>query len=344
MADIGADRLRALRETVAGFTGDVLVDRQELLAILDAALDRGQAREELRAAAKMLDTHADKVPQALWALVSSMWQAEKAIYGHDAPPTDAEIAAHRGHWRCVVWRVPAMSRDALLGDAARMHREAVDAEGHDARWWALDTNDRPCSWPVALADEIGRERISFRVDDPSKDDTDEAHPAWWRGYNADKGELAQMADEANARAVHASALVILLKAERDEARTLLRSAESRAAALDAQLTARVREAIDDRRTTDARIASLLALMAGREDPPTDAEIAAHAEEGGCWRCVVSQSPSMSADGLRGRAAQAHRDTIIAAGFDSLWWALDSRAGVDQWPTAKNCNESKDVVR
>ena len=200
MADIGADRLRALRETVAAFAGDSLVSRQEMLVILDAALDRGQAREELRAAAKMLNTHADKVPHALWALVSSMWQAEKTIYGHDAPPTDAEIAAHRGHWRCVVRRVPAMSRDALLGDAARLHREAVDAEGHDARWWALDTDDRPCPWPVALAEEIGRERVSLRVDDPSKDDTDEAHPAWWRGYNADKGELAQLADEAQAQA------------------------------------------------------------------------------------------------------------------------------------------------
>lgn len=234
MADIGADRLRALRETVAAFAGDSLVSRQEMLAILDAALDRGQAREDLRAAAKMLDTHADKVPQALWALVSSMWQAEKVIYGHDAPPTDAEIAAHRGHWRCVVRRVPAMSRDALLGDAARLHREAVDAEGHDARWWALDTDDRPCPWPVALAEEIGRERVSLRVDDPSKDDTDEAHPAWWRGYNADKGELACLTDVARAEARAAHAKVALLEAERDEARSKQRFAEFDASRLRAE--------------------------------------------------------------------------------------------------------------
>lgn len=188
MADIGVERLRALRETVAAFTGEAMVERQTMLSIIDAAL---------------------------------------------------------------------------------------------------------------------------RVDDPSKDDTEDAHPAWWRGYNANKGELALMADESNARAVRASALVSLLEAERDEARIMLRSATAR--------------------------------MAGRRVPPTDAEIAAHEADGGRWRCVVPQSLAMSADAMHGRAAQLHRDTVAAAGHESLWWALDRLAGVTVWPMVKN-NQSTEVER
>lgn len=183
-------------------------------------------------------------------------------------------------------------------------------------------------------------RGSRCADDPSKDDPEEAHPAWWRGYNAIQGELAQLADVAQAQARTAFARVALLEAERDEARTLLRAAEARVARLDAQLLAQAREAIHDRRTTDARIASLQAAVAGREDPPTDAEIAAHEAEGGRWRCVVPGALSMSADALHGHAARLHRDTVLAAGFDSLWWALDRRAGFDPWPTVAGATPSQ----
>ena len=75
------------------------------------------------------------------------------------------------------------------------------------------------------------ERLAKELaDDPSKDETPEAHPAWWRGYHADKGELASMVDVARAEARAAHARVALLEAERDEARTRQRAAEAALAA------------------------------------------------------------------------------------------------------------------
>jgi hypothetical protein len=72
------------------------------------------------------------------------------------------------------------------------------------------------------------------VDDPAKDDTDEAHPAWWRGYNADKGELGHIASTAQAEARTARARVALIEAERDEARAKLRAAEAEVERLRAE--------------------------------------------------------------------------------------------------------------
>lgn len=104
-------------------------------------------------------------------------------------------------------------------------------------------------WTPAALDEVWEDDIASRAtrdvpvliaqvkrltDDPAKDDTDEAHPAWWRGYNADKGELACLTDVARAEARAAHAKVALLEAERDEARSKQRFAEFDASRLRAE--------------------------------------------------------------------------------------------------------------
>ena len=95
-----------------------------------------------------------------------------------------------------------------------------------------------------MADDLARE-------------ADEAHPAWWRGYNADKGELAHVAETARAEARTAHARIALLEAERDEARAKQRAAE-------------------------AEVTRLRAMLDGRTTPPTETEVTAHAARGGSW--------------------------------------------------------------
>jgi len=99
--------------------------------------------------------------------------------------------------------------------------------------------------------------MSDTTDDPMRDGTDEAHPAWWRGYNADKGEIAHAADTARAEARTAHARVALLETERDEARVKQCAAE-------------------------AEVTRLRAMLDGRTTPPTEIEVTAHAAGGGSW--------------------------------------------------------------
>lgn len=82
------------------------------------------------------------------------------------------------------------------------------------------------------------------------------------------------------------------------------------------------------------VARLREAIEGRTTPPTDAEIAAHSEAGGRWRCVVPRALHLCADAMHGAAASGHRDTLIAAGHDSLWWALDERACPWVWPVVE----------
>lgn len=74
-----------------------------------------------------------------------------------------------------------------------------------------------------------------------------------------------------------------------------------------------------------------AITEGRTVPPTDEEIEAHEAAGGRWRCVVPMALHLCADAMHGRAARMHRDCLIAAGYDSLWWATDGRARPGPWP-------------
>lgn len=89
---------------------------------------------------------------------------------------------------------------------------------------------------------------------------------------------------------------------------------------------------------DAENAVLLArlreVMEGRTTPPTNEEIVAHAKAGGRWRCVVPSALQLCADAMHGHAARMHRDTIEAAGHDSVWWATDARARPCAWPVVE----------
>lgn len=86
-------------------------------------------------------------------------------------------------------------------------------------------------------------------------------------------------------------------------------------------------------TTAAERDALRASVEGRPTAPTDAEIAAHEKTGGRWRCLVPNSLVFCADALHGHAARYHRDTVAAAGFDSVWWALGPDGRPCAWPEA-----------
>lgn len=72
----------------------------------------------------------------------------RAGAGRPQPPTDAELAAHHGRWRCVVPGDVQRNCDAMRPVVARMHRETLAACGvRGALWWALDGDDAVCDWP-----------------------------------------------------------------------------------------------------------------------------------------------------------------------------------------------------
>lgn len=69
--------------------------------------------------------------------------ALEIIAGSAVPPTDAEIAAHDGMWRCTT---PRNQWDGMGPRLVAAMRDALN--GEPCRWWALDANRRPCPWPT----------------------------------------------------------------------------------------------------------------------------------------------------------------------------------------------------
>lgn len=69
------------------------------------------------------------------------------IDGRTTPPTDAEITAHgtaAGRWR---WASP--DQHGEFPSTARWRASvAVVARVPGVRWWATDSDKRPCAWPV----------------------------------------------------------------------------------------------------------------------------------------------------------------------------------------------------
>lgn len=163
MADIGAFRLRALRETVAGFAGDALVSRQEILVILDAAMRAREAETTLDAVAFELDAYTTATKSLRLLLRDAREQIASltaAINGRTTPPTLAEIQAHavnRGGWWLVV-------EENDFGTYL-IEREADIARyvGRSVRWVACDACGCPCSWPLVPVGEAVREHVSPRA-------------------------------------------------------------------------------------------------------------------------------------------------------------------------------------
>lgn len=77
------------------------------------------------------------------ALRTMLAEARAIVAGRTVPPTGEEIAAHDGMWRCIT------ARDQWDGMGSRLAAAMRDAIGGEAcRWWALDSNHCPCSWPT----------------------------------------------------------------------------------------------------------------------------------------------------------------------------------------------------
>lgn len=76
----------------------------------------------------------------------------------------------------------------------------------------------------------------------------------------------------------------------------------------------------------ARVAELEAIIAGRAERPTHAEIAAHPGE---WRWIVATPSGLAG----GRATSAAWITEHASSL-ARWWPLDAEGRPCAWPTAE----------
>lgn len=86
--------------------------------------------------------------------------ARCTITGNSAAPTDPEVAAwakYGGRWRCVVIDAVERSRDMMLGTEVATVRDALAAEGHRARWWAVVDEGSLWSWDRATGGETAAE-------------------------------------------------------------------------------------------------------------------------------------------------------------------------------------------
>jgi len=178
------------------------------------------------------------------------------------------------------------AREALAEDAALVREE----------WgWDDEFVRRLANTVIALWDRVQN------GDDPAKDDTDEAHPAWWRGYNADKGELGHIASTAQAEARTARARVALIEAERDESRAKMHAAE-------------------------AEVTRMRALMAGRTTPPTREEFDALAEIGATlrvrWPGGDDEIPTHG---------DYYWTAIATVPEGARWWAHGANGALIEWP-------------
>lgn len=79
-----------------------------------------------------------------------------------------------------------------------------------------------------------------------------------------------------------------------------------------------------------------ALIAGRTERPSDADVAAHVRTGGSWRWVVCQN-GIPVQGLCGETEWPPADVLAGLTrraicvYTELWWALDARRCITTWP-------------
>ena len=207
---------------------------------------------------------------------------------------------------------------------------------------ALAANDRLPVAEILAPGEPTRAEMAAEIarirDDPEKDDTDEAHPAWWRGYNADKGELGHIASTAQSEARTARARVALIEAERDEARAKMHAAEAEVTRLRAENDmprASTDAAVDGVRemlpaalkvAREEGAAELRALMSGRTTRPTRAEFDALADIGATlrvrWPGGDDESPTHG---------DYYRTAIATVPEGARWWAHGADGALIEWP-------------
>ena len=110
----------------------------------------------LRRRAQDADAGAEDNSEDLLAAVVEIERLRAVIEGRRAPPTDAELAAHRaagGSWRIVTDslligcadRQPDYNVRIIVDGLARLRRPVR------VRWWALDAGHCVCPWPSVRA-------------------------------------------------------------------------------------------------------------------------------------------------------------------------------------------------
>ncbi len=215
-----------------------------------------------------------------------------------------------------MWRVVLADGEVRKYDAFFARGATWRADDARRAVMALAANEQLSVAEILAPGEPTRAELlaQLAADDPAKDDTDEAHPAWWRGYNADKGELAHRADFESASARTARALVALLEAERDEARTKQHAAEAEVTRLRAENDVL-------RKSTDAAVDGVRAMLpdalrvAREEGEAAAREWAANV----CERMVVGGCACSEEQAIAGRAlleaASNIRTLPIAAHYE-----------------------------
>lgn len=87
------------------------------------------------------------------ACAAEVLRLRAIIEGRAVAPSNAEIAAHEaagGRWRAFHYS-PCLEAhfDHLDAIGARQAAAVLRERGLPAAWWALDSQRRPCAWPVA---------------------------------------------------------------------------------------------------------------------------------------------------------------------------------------------------
>jgi len=237
--------------------------------------------------------------------------------------------------RAETWRVVLASGEVREYDAFFAKGATWRADDARRAVMALAANDQLSVAEILAPGEPTRAELlaQLAADDPAKDDTDEAHPAWWRGYHADKGELATMVDVSRAEARAAHARVALLEAERDEARAKQRAAEAevtrrtRLADTEADAT-RAQWRADDETiyALRAEVTRLRALMAGRAMAPTREEFDALGALGATlrvrWPGGDDEIPTHG---------DYYWTAIATVPEGARWWAHGANGALIEWP-------------
>lgn len=96
----------------------------------------------------------------------------------------------------------------------------------------------------------------------------------------------------------------------------------------AELERALRHVTSARKHAEAERDALRAIVEGRAEPPTDAEIAAHAKAGGAWHGATPHGLVWSDES----PTEARRKRTL--GLTARWWALDSAGRPCAWPVTE----------
>lgn len=142
--DRAAARIAARGHTIVSSSPVLVVDREGSV-ILDPREERriipgepDEADRDVLALHAALATERERREAAEAAVVT----LRAIVEGRTVAPTDAEIAAHGGEWRCVGAGAAYAEISGLVAAGLR-----DVARGVTLRWWPLDATGRPCSWP-----------------------------------------------------------------------------------------------------------------------------------------------------------------------------------------------------